>query len=35
MIECLAETLWRSQRDGMPPDASAYLDCLSRRAAAS
>src|SRR5260221_623776 len=31
-IECLAETMWRSQRDGLPPDASAYLECLSKKA---
>ena len=31
-IECLAEMLWRSQRDGAPPDAAAYLSCLERRA---
>ena len=31
-LECLAETLWRAQRDGTPPDASAYLSCLERRA---
>src|SRR5207237_6876668 len=30
-IECLAETVWRSQRDGLPPDAAAYLSCLERR----
>ena len=30
-IECLAETIWRSQRDSAPPDAAAYLDCLERR----
>ncbi len=30
-LECLAETLWRSQRDAMPPDAAAYLSCLERR----
>src|SRR5437868_12337021 len=30
-IECLAETVWRSQRDGLPPDAVAYLDCLGKR----
>src|SRR3990172_7536679 len=29
-IECLAEMLWRSQRDGLPPDAAAYLSCLER-----
>jgi hypothetical protein len=28
-IECLAETVWRAQRDGQPPDASSYLDCLT------
>jgi hypothetical protein len=31
-LECLAETLWRSQRDAMPVDAAAYLDCLVKRA---
>src|SRR3954467_3124959 len=31
-LECLAETVWRSQRDGAPPDAGAYLDCLGKRA---
>jgi len=30
--ECLAETLWQSQRSGQPPDQQAYLDCLRRRA---
>jgi len=30
-IECLAEMVWRSQRDGLPPDAGAYLSCLERR----
>lgn len=33
-IECLAETVWRSQRDRIPPDAAAYLECLERRARA-
>ena len=31
-IECLAEMVWRSQRDQAPPDAQAYLDCIARRA---
>lgn len=31
-LECLAETMWRAQREGAPPDAAAYLDCLARRA---
>src|SRR5919109_1894377 len=30
-IECLAETVWRAQRDNAPPDAAAYLTCLERR----
>ena len=31
-LECLAETVWRAQRDRAPPDAAAYLSCLERRA---
>jgi len=31
-LECLAETVWRAQRDRAPPDAAAYLECLERRA---
>jgi hypothetical protein len=31
-IECLAETVWRAQRNKAPPDAAAYLECLQRRA---
>jgi hypothetical protein len=30
-IECLAETVWRAQRDAAPPDARAYLECLARK----
>jgi hypothetical protein len=30
-LECLAETVWRAQRDGAPPDAAAYLSCLERQ----
>ena len=33
-LECLAETMWRAQRDAVPPDAAFYLDCLARRAKA-
>jgi hypothetical protein len=29
-LECLGETLWRAERDGRPPDAEAYLECLRR-----
>ena len=31
VMECLAEMIWRSQRDGVPPDVPAYLECLKRR----
>ena len=31
-LECLAETVWRAQRDQAPPDAAAYLECLAGRA---
>jgi len=31
-IECLAEMVWRAQRDGAPPDGGAYLECLETRA---
>ena len=30
-IECLAETIWRAQRDHAPPDGAAYLACLEQR----
>lgn len=32
LMECLAETVWRSQRDRQPPDAAAYLACLREKA---
>jgi hypothetical protein len=31
IMECLVEMMWRSQRDGVPPDASAYLEQLRQR----
>lgn len=31
IMECLVETLWRSQSAGEPPDNNAYLECLRRR----
>ncbi len=30
MIECLAEALWLSQRTGLPPDETAYVESLRR-----
>ena len=31
VMECLAETVWRAQRDGSAPDTLAYLESLKRR----
>lgn len=31
MMECLAEMIWRSQRDAAAPDEAEYLDCLRRQ----
>lgn len=30
VLECLAETVWRAQRDRTLPDERAYLECLRR-----
>ena len=32
IVECLGEVVWQAQRTGTAPDASLYLDCLSRQA---
>lgn len=32
ILECLGETLWRSQREGRPMDAQAYLEGIRRAA---
>jgi hypothetical protein len=31
-IACLAEMIWRAQKDKTPPDAGFYLDCIRKRA---
>lgn len=31
VLECLGETVWRTQRAGVPPDTDAYLECLRRK----
>lgn len=31
VLECLGETVWRSQREAAPPDALAYLECVRRK----
>ena len=30
IMECLAETLWRAQRDGTEPSENNYLECVVR-----
>lgn len=32
LMDCLAETVWRSQRDHTPPDGAAYLTCIQNAA---
>ena len=32
IMECLGEMIWTSQRNGVPPDTDAYIDCVRRRA---
>jgi hypothetical protein len=32
VLECLGETIWKSQREKAPLDAGAYLDCLGKKA---
>lgn len=32
LMDCLAETVWRAQRDGKAPDAMAYLECMQQKA---
>jgi hypothetical protein len=30
-LDCLAEMIWRAQRDGTIPDGAAYLDCIMEK----
>lgn len=32
IMECLGEMIWQSQRNGTPPDAEAYLECVLKGA---
>lgn len=34
IMECLGETIWRSQRNKAPMDGEAYLECVRRKAGA-
>ena len=29
-VDCMAEMVWRAQRDAATPDAAGYLDCLDK-----
>ena len=31
LLDCLGETMWRAQRDRVPPDPVAFLECVRRR----
>jgi Domain of unknown function (DUF1841) len=31
LMDCLAETIWQSQRLGLAPDAEAYLACMQKK----
>jgi hypothetical protein len=33
IMECLGEMIWQSQRSGLPPDGTAYVENVRRRAA--
>jgi hypothetical protein len=30
IMECLVESLWHAQRDGIAPDEGSYLECVNR-----
>ena len=34
VMECLGETLWRSQRNNAPLDGEVYLECVRRKSGA-
>lgn len=34
VMECLGETLWRSQRNNAPMDGEVYLECVRRKSGA-
>ena len=31
VMDCLAEMIWRAQRDNRPPDGAAYLLCIEKK----
>ena len=28
VLDCLGETMWKAQREGLPPDSAAYVECV-------
>jgi len=32
IMECLGQMIWNSQRNGVPPDGAAYIECINRAA---
>ena len=32
LMDCLAETIWQSQRNNTPLNAEAYIECMQRKA---
>lgn len=33
IMECLGQMMWTAQRNGTPPDAQAYIECIKQRQA--
>jgi hypothetical protein len=31
IMECLGQMIWTAQRNGLPPDGAAYIDCVQKR----
>jgi hypothetical protein len=31
IMECLGQMIWTSQRNGLPPDGQAYVECVRQR----
>ena len=31
IMECLGEMIWKSQKNGVPPDTDAYVECVRSR----
>ena len=31
VLDCLGEMLWKAQREQLPPDGAAYLECIKRK----